>query len=566
MRVELSGPADAGLHLVEDEQRAVARGDLPRLGEVVERRHHHAALPHHRLEEHRGGVVVDRGLERGGVTVGHVHHARGHRLERRALGRLPGERERAHGAAVERLLAGDDLGPAGQPRDLERRLVRLGPRIAEERASGMPVVGGAVAEMREQPFRQFDDRLVRIDIRDMAERAQLLGDRGEDRRMGVAETVDRDAAEEIDIAVTVRVVDHRTRATHQRQLRGAVVVHHRGGPPLLEFLVFAHCFVPSGEPAPAGAGVTIVPIPSPVNSSSSTECGMRPSMTWAVGTPPCTARKQASILGTMPASSRGSNSASAAVSIRVISDERSGHSVYRPSTSVSTTSFSAPIPSASAAAAVSALMLCTTPSASGAMVETTGMRPASIRSSTASGFTSLTSPTRPISVGTPSTSTVRRVAVNRPASSPEMPTAYGPCALISPTSSRPTCPNSTIRTTSITSGVVTRKPPRNSPCRPSFFSIALICGPPPCTTTGCTPTVRRKAMSAAKACSSSASTMALPPNFTTTILSRNFCNQGSASASTCALSSAESSWCSWPVMSCRPNSLRRTRARGRWCG
>ena len=53
---------------------------------------------------------------------------------------------------------------------------------------------------------------------------------------------------------------------------------------------------------------------------------------------------------------------------------------------MSTTSFSAPMPSASAAAAVSALMLCTTPSASGAIVDTTGIRPAAMRSSTASGF------------------------------------------------------------------------------------------------------------------------------------------------------------------------------------
>lgn len=281
---------------------------------------------------------------------------------------------------------------------------------------------------------------------------------------------------------------------------------------------------------------------------------------------PWTARRQASIFGTMPASRLGSNFASSSASMREVSDARSGQLVYRPSTSVNTTNFSAPMPSASAAAAVSALMLCTTPSASGAMVETTGMRPAAMRSSTASGFTSVTSPTRPMSVGAPSMSTVRLVAVNSRASSPEMPTAYGPCALMSPTSSRPTWPNSTIRTTSITSGVVTRKPPRNSPCRPSFFSIALICGPPPCTTTGCTPTVRRNAISAAKARLSSSSTMALPPYLTTTILSRNFSSHGSASASTCALSNAERSWSTCPLMSYRPNSLRHSRARGRWCG
>ncbi|COW46187.1 Uncharacterised protein [Mycobacterium tuberculosis] len=53
-------------------------------------------------------------------------------------------------------------------------------------------------------------------------------------------------------------------------------------------------------------------------------------------------------------------------------------------------------------------------------------------------FTWSTSPTRPMSVATPSTVTLRRTAVNSCASSPVIPTAYGPCALIRLTSSRPT--------------------------------------------------------------------------------------------------------------------------------
>ena len=58
---------------------------------------------------------------------------------------------------------------------------------------------------------------------------------------------------------------------------------------------------------------------------------------------------------------------------------------------------------ASAAAAVSALTLCTRPSWSGATLEITGIRPASTRSSTASGRTCATSPTRPRSTSSPST-------------------------------------------------------------------------------------------------------------------------------------------------------------------
>ena len=44
-----------------------------------------------------------------------------------------------------------------------------------------------------------------------------------------------------------------------------------------------------------------------------------------------------------------------------------------------------------------------------------------------------------------------------------------------------------MRTTSIASGVVTRRPPLNSDSMPSRPSMSVICGPPPCTTTGLRP-------------------------------------------------------------------------------
>ena len=158
------------------------------------------------------------------------------------------------------------------------------------------------------------------------------------------------------------------------------------------------------------------------------------------------------------------------------------------------------------------------------------MRPASMRSSTASGRTDVTSPTSPMSTSSPSTTGIVFSAVNSPASSPESPTANAPCWLSRPTSSRLTCPVSTMRTTSIASGVVTRSPARNSDSMPSRSSIALICGPPPCTTTGWNPASRRKTMSSANASLSLSSVMALPPYFTTTTLSWYFCSHGRASA------------------------------------
>ena len=98
------------------------------------------------------------------------------------------------------------------------------------------------------------------------------------------------------------------------------------------------------------------------------------------------------------------------------------------------------------------------------------------------------------------------------------------------------------------SGVVTRSPPRNSLAMPSRSSIALICGPPPCTTTGRARRSRRKTMSWAKAALSASSTIALPPYLTTTVAPWNRSSQGSASASTAAFDRGRRTW---SAASCR---------------
>ena len=52
-----------------------------------------------------------------------------------------------------------------------------------------------------------------------------------------------------------------------------------------------------------------------MNTSRSTECGTRPSITWARGTPARTARRQASIFGAMPLARPGSNGSSSAAAL-----------------------------------------------------------------------------------------------------------------------------------------------------------------------------------------------------------------------------------------------------------
>ena len=114
----------------------------------------------------------------------------------------------------------------GTPGEFERRLVRLGPGIAEEHPAGLP-------ELVEQPFGQFDDALVDVEVRHMAECSELVRDGVDDRGMGMSERVHGDSAEEVEVAVTVGIPHVRTRATLEGERGGAVVVHQRGRPPLL---------------------------------------------------------------------------------------------------------------------------------------------------------------------------------------------------------------------------------------------------------------------------------------------------------------------------------------------
>ena len=122
--------------------------------------------------------------------------ARDERLERRPLRRLAGDRERAHRAPVERAFERDELGLPGRlARPLDRRLDRLGARVAEERVRAAEPVG-------EQPG-ELLHRLGRVEVRDVPEPLELLLRGLERRRVAVAEADDGDPGDEVEVALAV---------------------------------------------------------------------------------------------------------------------------------------------------------------------------------------------------------------------------------------------------------------------------------------------------------------------------------------------------------------------------
>jgi len=113
-------------------------------------------------------------------------------------------------------------------------------------------------------------------------------------------------------------------------------------------------------------------------------------------------------------------------------------------------------------------------------------------------------------------------------------------------------PHSTISAASIVALSVTRSPATNSLLISSFFSIALIWGPPPWTTTSRTPSDCISAQSAANDFDSSGSVMACPPYFTTT--------------TSPAQAATRPSWLGSGASSACATMLQRRWASGRYCG
>ncbi len=197
---QVAGAPHAGLHFVEDQQRAVLVGELAQLAQGLVRRHPHAPLALDGLDQDGGGGRADHALDRRDVAERHLVEALDHRSEAVEIFLLAAGRERRQRAAMERALEGDDADALGGAvdrvefaRGLDRALHRLGARIREEH-----VVGEA---LRAQPLRQplaFRDA---EQVGDMQQLGGLRGQRFHQPGMRMAERVHGDPRREVEIAL-----------------------------------------------------------------------------------------------------------------------------------------------------------------------------------------------------------------------------------------------------------------------------------------------------------------------------------------------------------------------------
>src|SRR6266850_6899164 len=138
------------------------------------------------------------------------------------------QREGAQGPAVKTLPERDDLRSSRvlQPRELQRRLVRLGAAVAEEDAgeTGLP----------DEPLGEKPLRGVIEEVGDVEKVARLLPERAPQSGMGVPERVDGDTGEEIPVLAPPGVDEARAASPPRMEARSGVRAEEEAALALLD--------------------------------------------------------------------------------------------------------------------------------------------------------------------------------------------------------------------------------------------------------------------------------------------------------------------------------------------
>ncbi len=212
---------DAGLDLIQDEERPTVAGQLLQAPQVVARGREHARLPLHRLDQDGAGTRSGLPGRRLQVSEGNATEAGRERLERSPVALDPGRRQRPQGATVKTPLHGEDLDrigsllrPSPLPRQLDRRLVRLGAAVAEE-GLRQP------ARLREQTPRLGLLRDL-VEVGDVQQATCLLGDRADQLGVRVAETGDGDPGGEVQVLPSLEIPEPRAPPVRERDRRPRV--------------------------------------------------------------------------------------------------------------------------------------------------------------------------------------------------------------------------------------------------------------------------------------------------------------------------------------------------------
>ena len=196
---EPAGPAQTGLHLIADQQRAVVMQQLGGRGEEPVGRHPDAFALDRLDDERRDVALAQLGLERVGVAE-RDRDVREQRVEALAELRRAVDRQRAGGQAVEGVAAEQDPLPARRvPGELQRGLHRLGAAVAEVHAVELGRLGQQ--PLGEQAGQQRAVELNHAGQLCVEHVVQRLADNG----VVVPHPEDAEASQEVGVPVAVAV-------------------------------------------------------------------------------------------------------------------------------------------------------------------------------------------------------------------------------------------------------------------------------------------------------------------------------------------------------------------------
>ena len=186
-----TSPTESGLHFVHHQERLALVAERAHRLQVTGGRGLHATLTLDRLEQHGTHALVHRRRERIDVRELDLTEPGRQRLEGFLLLGLTGGRKGGQGPTVKRVVGGKNVesfattvGLAVTARQLDRALVGLGAGVGEEHLTGSSCRRG---EQEVEALRELGLALVEIEVRDVQQRAGLIGDRVGDGRMRVTE-------------------------------------------------------------------------------------------------------------------------------------------------------------------------------------------------------------------------------------------------------------------------------------------------------------------------------------------------------------------------------------------
>ena len=217
--------AHARLHLVDDHQEVLLVAERADALHELVRRRRDAAFALHRLEHDRDRLVVHRGLDGSQIVVVGIGEADRQGIVSLLAPRLRRRRDRRERAAMEALAHRHDLVAPPVRRaplacELDRRLVRLRARVAEER---LATKARDLHELRGEQRR----RRVHVEVRAVEHCRRLVLNRLDDLLVAIADVVDADAAREVVVGHAVHVTDRHALAGRQHHRR-TVRRHHLG--------------------------------------------------------------------------------------------------------------------------------------------------------------------------------------------------------------------------------------------------------------------------------------------------------------------------------------------------